>query len=252
MSENVVQLKPKAFDGLYELPGKGNMILRQIFEYGRLNCNLAFCGALGDEQVRRAYFEVAENANHLLRRWFASPKHYNLDAVVLKRDLTQEYNFSFLLSGVNKALNAPILSFHINVHFAPTQELIDIADQVFQPSFPFASSVQKAKDFFKESGEKNVICSVEQLNQLISDLEETAAEFDRKRFGFISNTGKEGERPVIVMGYRYFDPFIDNVAGSNIIGFEIDGVRKTALVEIRLEAMLDFIDLDIEVQDGVE
>lgn len=245
MTEKVVQLKPKSFTGKYELPGKGHQLLRGINDNGRLPKDQAFIVALADEKVRRAYYEVAENANHLLRRWFTMPKSYRMDTIVLKHDLTQEHSFCFFLSGVQRALSTPILSFHVNVYFAPTPELIDVAKQVFQPEFPYASSVDKAKAFLKEVGQGDVICSVETLNQLIVDMEEMAAEFDHQRFGFIAQQ-PTGER-IMILGYRYTDPYIDAGPTSTIVGFEVDGKRKTSLVEVRLEIMLDYIDMDINL-----
>lgn len=245
MTEKVVQLKPKSFTGKYELPGKGEMLLHGINDNGRLPKDKAFIVALADEKVRRAYYEVTENANHLLRRWFAMPKSYRLDTIVLKHDLTQEHSFCFFLSGVQQALSVPILGFHVNVYFAPTQELLDVAKQVFQPEFPYASSVDKAKAFLKETGNGDVICSVETLNQLIAEMEEMAAEFEHQRFGFIAQQ-PTGER-VMVLGYRYTDPYIDAGPTSTIVGFEVDGQRKTSLVEVRLEIVLDYIDMDIDV-----
>lgn len=250
MSEKVVQLKPKACDGLYEIPGVGQLLLQAINDKGRLPKEQAFMVTLPGEKIRRAYYEVAENANHLLRRWFTTPKSYRLDTIVLKRDLTQEHGFTFFLSGNNVGLTNPILSFHVNVHFTPTEELLKISDQVFLPAFPFASSVDKAKEFLKASGRADKICSVETLNQLIFEMEEVAAEFEHKRFGFV--TGAPDGKQVIVMGYRYLDPFVEGVANSSIAGFEVDGKRYTSLVEIRLEAILDFVDMDVQNGDAVE
>lgn len=249
MSENVVQLKPKTFEGLYELTTMSQAVLRSINDFAMLRRNDEFISSLGDERAIRAYFEAAENANHLLRRWFVSPKAYRLDVTVLKRDNLQEYKFAFFLSGMNQSLPMPMLSFHVNVYFAPTEALLTAAAEVFQPSFPFAISVEKAKEYIKTSGEKSVICSTEQLNQLITELDETASEFDYSRFGFITTVG-ESDKKVIAMGYRYFDPFIPDIANSVVVGFDYGGERKTSLVETRIELLMDYIDIDV-VEQGV-
>lgn len=244
MSEKVVQLKPKAFDGLYRLPGKSEIVLRSINDYGVMVRSQQVVAMLAEEKLARAYFEVAENANHLLRRWFRSPKSYNLDNIVLKRDLTQEYNFSFFLSGTGGTENVPIITFHVSTYFTPSEELIKASELVFQETFPVAVSVQKAKEHLAKHDEHTKICSVEQLNLLITELDEVASEFDHKRFGFVSQVGDENGSRTLVLGYRYFDRFVENVAGSQIVGFEVDGSRKTSMVEVRLEINLDYVDVE--------
>lgn len=241
MSEKVVQLKPKACGGLYEIKGVGKIVLDTIVGYGKMLRIPEVFRVLKEEKLIRAYFEASENANFLLRNFFAVPKHYNLDTIALKHDLVDEYSFSFFLSGTNRQLISPILSFHVGTSFQPREDQLAALRGLQAPEFPVVLSTEKARSFLKETGEPSMGVTTEQLNSLIMELDEFAKEFGFERFGFLS-VGPDGKTKIMVLGFRYFDKAM--VENSSIVGFDVGGKKVAALVEVRLEISLDFIEMD--------